>query len=202
MLRKLSDGLLAGFMVSFGSAIFLACDVKYVGAFLFCIALVVICNEGYNLFTGKVGYMVENHKKEDFSVLLIGLFGNAVVTCLAGMAIAYAVPEIGEKALVLCTAKLEQEFFQTLIRAIFCGILMYLAVCLVQEHHTPLGIFFCIPVFSLSGDEHSIANMFYFGASGIVSLEAFKFICVAILGNSIGGMLFPVLKLPRKLGNK
>ena len=104
MLRKLSDGLLAGFMVSFGSAIFLACDVKYVGAFLFCIALVVICNEGYNLFTGKVGYMVENHKKEDFSVLLIGLFGNAVVTCLAGMAIAYAVPEIGEKALVLCTA--------------------------------------------------------------------------------------------------
>ena len=82
------------------------------------------------------------------------------------------------------------------------GILMYLAVCLFKEHHTPLGIFFCIPVFSLSGYEHCIANMFYFGASGIVSLEAFKFICVAILGNSIGGMLFPILKLPRKLGNK
>ena len=194
--------LLAGLCIGLGGTVCLSVDNGVVGAALFSIGLLTILAFGFNLFTGKVGYMVENHKKEDFSVLLIGLFGNAVVTCLAGMAIAYAVPEIGEKALVLCTAKLEQEFFQTLIRAIFCGILMYLAVCLFKEHHTPLGIFFCIPVFSLSGYEHSIANMFYFGASGIVSLEAFKFICVAILGNSIGGMLFPVLKLPRKLGNK
>ena len=83
-----------------------------------------------------------------------------------------------------------------------CGILMYLAVCLFKEHKTPLGIFFCVPVFILSGYEHSIANMFYFGASGIVSLEAFAYIWVVILGNSIGGMLFPILKLPRKLGKK
>ncbi len=202
MLKKLTDGLLAGIMVSIGGGVFLGCDNKYVGAVMFCIALVCICNDGYSLFTGKVGYIVESHKKEDFSVLLMGLLGNAIATCLLGIALSYAVPGFGEKALGLCTAKLEQDFFQTLIRAIMCGILMYLAVCLFKEHKTPLGIFFCVPVFILSGYEHSIANMFYFGASGIVSLEAFAYIWVVILGNSIGGMLFPILKLPRKLGKK
>ena len=202
MLRKLTDGLLAGIMVSIGGGVFLGCDNKYVGAVMFCIALVCICNDGYNLFTGKVGYIVESHKKDDFSVLLLGLLGNAIATCFIGMALSYAVPGFGEKALSMCNAKLGQDFFQTLIRAIFCGILMYLAVCLFKEHKTPLGIFFCVPVFILSGYEHSIANMFYFGASGIVSLEAFAYIWTVILGNSIGGMLFPILKLPRKLGKK
>ncbi|MBQ7010579.1 MAG: formate/nitrite transporter family protein [Clostridia bacterium] len=202
MLRKLTDGLLAGIMVSIGGGVFLGCENKYVGAVMFCIALVCICNDGYSLFTGKVGYIVESHKKEDFSALLLGLLGNAIATCLIGMALSYAVPGFGEKALSMCNAKLGQDFFQTLIRAIFCGILMYLAVCLFKEHKTPLGIFFCVPVFILSGYEHSIANMFYFGASGIVSLEAFAYIWVVILGNSIGGMLFPILKLPRKLGKK
>jgi formate/nitrite transporter FocA (FNT family) len=198
MLKKIADGILAGIMVSIGGGVFLGCENKYVGAIMFCIALVCICNDGYSLFTGKVGYIVESHKKEDFSVLLTGLLGNAIATCFIGMALAYAVPGFGAKALMLCSAKLEQEFFQTLIRAIFCGILMYLAVCLFKEHKTPLGIFFCVPVFILSGYEHSIANMFYFGASGIKSLEAFAYIWVVILGNSIGGMLFPLLKLPRK----
>ena len=202
MLRKLTDGLLAGIMVSIGGGVFLGCENKYVGAVMFCIALVCICNDGYSLFTGKVGYIVESHKKEDFSALLLGLLGNAIATCLIGMALSYAVPGFGEKALSMCNAKLGQDFFQTLIRAIFCGILMYLAVCLFKEHKTPLGIFFCVPVFILSGYEHSIANMFYLGASGIVSLEAFAYIWVVILGNSIGGMLFPILKLPRKLGKK
>ena len=37
------------------------------------------------------------------------------------------------------------------------------------------------------------ADMFYFAASGIVSLKAFGFIWIIIIGNAIGGMLPPVL---------
>ena len=121
MLRKLTDGLLAGFMVSIGGGVFLGCENKYVGAVMFCIALVCICNDGYNLFTGRVGYIVESHKKDDFSTLLLGLLGNAIATCVLGMALSYAVPGFGAKALSMCEAKLGQDFFQTLIRAIFCG---------------------------------------------------------------------------------
>jgi len=55
------------------------------------------------------------------------------------------------------------------------------------------GIVFCIPVFILCGFEHSIADLFYFAASGIVSLEACLFLWIVILGNALGGMLLPLL---------
>ena len=58
---------------------------------------------------------------------------------------------------------------------------------------TCVGILFCIPVFILAGFEHSIADIFYFAASGIVSLPALGFIWTVILGNTLGGMILPVL---------
>lgn len=77
--------------------------------------------------------------------------------------------------------------------------LVYLAVIIFREKKTPIGIIFCIPVFILSGFEHSIADIFYFAASGIVSLKAFGFLWLVILGNSIGGLALPVLN---KIGKK
>jgi len=93
----------------------------------------------------------------------------------------------------MCTGKLSQVFISTLIRAFFCGILMYLAVSIYKEKKSVLGIIFCIPVFILCGFEHSIADIFYFAVSGIVSLQAFGFIWTVILGNAVGGMIIPVL---------
>ena len=91
--------------------------------------------------------------------------------------------------------KLEnQELWQTLIRAFFCGILMYVAVSVYKENNTPLGIMFCIPVFILSGFEHSIADMCYFAVAGY-TLPAVLFVAVVVVGNAIGGMFLPALKL-------
>ena len=57
---------------------------------------------------------------------------------------------------------------------------------------------FCIPVFILSGFEHSIANMFYFAAAGSLSLNVILYILTVILGNSVGGIFFELLTLPFK----
>ena len=97
--------------------------------------------------------------------------------------------------------KHDQEAFSVLllglmgntIGTILCGLALRSAIASYRDNKTPLGILFCIPVFILSGFEHSIADIFYFAASGIVSLKAFGFILTVILGNSIGGMLLPVL---------
>lgn len=193
MLKKIVNGISAGVLIAIGGSVFLACDNKYIGAILFSVALLCICYKGYSLFTGKIGYIPQKHGKEELSVLLLGLFGNAIATIALGYLIAYAIPNIGEKALTVCTAKLEQEFFQTLIRAFFCGVLMYLAVSIYRDKNTSLGILFCIPVFILSGFEHSIADIFYFAASGIVSLKAFVFLMTVILGNAIGSMLLSAM---------
>lgn len=195
MLKQVIDGIFAGILISIGGSVYLSCDNKYVGAVLFSVALLCICYQGYSLYTGKICYIPQKHGKEEISVLLTGLLGNVLATTVCGYALRYAIPKIGEAALNSCTVKLQQSFGQTLIRAIFCGILIFLAVDIFRNHKTPLGILFCIPVFILSGFEHSVADMFYFAASGIVSLNAFVFIMVVILGNSIGGALIPALKL-------
>lgn len=199
MLKQTVNGVFAGILISIGGAVYLSCDNKYVGAVLFSVALLCICYMGYSLYTGKICYIPEKHTKDEISILLTGLLGNVTATTICGYALTYAIPKLKEAALASCTVKLEQNFLQTVIRAVFCGILIYLAVDIFKNHKTPLGIIFCIPVFILSGYEHSVADMFYFAASGIVSLKAFVFIWLVILGNTIGGMLIPLLSL---LGGK
>ncbi len=197
MLKRIIDGILAGIMVGIGGFVYLSMysESKVVGAVLFAVALLVICYNGYSLFTGKIGYLPLNHTKNDISVLLLGLFGNAIGTILCGLAAKVACPKLCDVATLICTSKLEQSIPAALIRAMFCGILMYVAVSMFKDHKTNVGIFICIPVFILSGFEHSIANMFYFAASNIVSLKAFGYIWLIVLGNAIGGMLIPLMTM-------
>ena len=208
MLNKICNGISAGLLISVGGCVFLSCngDNKYVGAFFFCVALLCICMKGYSLYTGKICYIVGDTREkgaEAWSVMLLGLLGNAVATILCGIAVRYAIANIGTAAEALCQAKLaSQTLPQTLIRSVFCGMMVYLSVAIYREKNSALGILFCIPTFILSGFEHSIADMFYFGASGIVSLDAFVFLMVVILGNSIGGLLLPLLSMTAGIGKK
>ena len=196
MLKHFSGGIIAGILISIGGTVFLSCENKTVGAILFAVALLCICMLGYNLFTGKICYIPEKHDKEAFSQLLLGLLGNLIGTTVCGYGIRYAIPVVGEAAQKACETRLTVQVFpQTLIRAVFCGILIYLAVEIYKKHKSIAGIVFCIPVFILSGFEHSIADMFYFAASGIVSLKAFGFLWTVILGNTVGGMLLPLLSM-------
>ena len=197
-MSKILSGISAGILISIGGSVFLACDNKYVGAVMFSVALLCICLKGYSLYTGKIGFIPEMHDKEAFSVLLLGLLGNLIGTVVCGYAIRYALPALGETAEKICTLKLEQAFPQTLIRGIFCGVLMYLAVSIFRDKQKVIGILFCIPVFILAGFEHSVADMYYFAASGIVSLDAFVFLMTVVLGNTIGGMLLPILMKAEK----
>ena len=195
MLRDTLSGVSAGVCIALGGSVFLACENRVVGAVLFSVALLCICMKGYALFTGKVGFLPEEHTKSAVELLLLGLLGNLIGTLLCGLLLRYALPASGETARTICEAKLTQAAPVTLVRGFFCGVLMYLAVSIWKERKTPLGILFCIPVFILSGFEHSIADMFYFAASGIVSLRACGFLWLVIIGNALGAMLLPGLNL-------
>ncbi len=201
--KKIIDGILAGLLISLGGTVFLACSSsgltygKYIGAFLFPLALICICMRGYALYTGKIGLLPEKHSKEDVSVLLLCLLGNTIATVAVGYLIALTFPSYLAYAKEICTAKLDQGLGFALVRAFFCGILVYLAVDVWKSHRSALGIILCITAFILSGYEHSIADIFYFATSGIVSWDAFLYLVIIILGNSLGGLLIPVLQLIR-----
>ena len=198
MLRKILAGVCAGILISIGGTVFLACENRVVGAVFFSVALLCICYKGYSLFTGKVGYLPEKHDREAVSVLLWGLLGNTIGTVLGGLLIRYALPAVGTAAEASAAAKLAQLPLQTLIRAFFCGVLMYLAVSIFRDAKSPLAILYGIPVFILSGFEHSIADIFYLAAAEAFTWRALGFLCVVLVGNSLGGMILPLLGMAGK----
>lgn len=205
MLKKTVSGIFAGTMISIGGTVFLslAGTNKIIGAFFFSVALLCICMQGYSLYTGKIGFILSNHSREAMGVLWFGLLGNIIATVCFGLALGYAIPGIVEAAGPICESKLDQQWLQTFIRAVFCGMLMYQAVSIYKNQGRNIsGILFCIPVFILSGFEHSIANMFYFAAARSFSLEVAVYILIVILGNSLGGMFFELLALPFKKSEK
>ena len=197
-LSRIANGLLAGIMISIGGSVFLAClgESRIAAAFFFTIALLCICIKGYSLYTGKIGFIPEKHDREAFSILLWGLLGNVIATALCGLAVRYAIPNLEAVAVTACAGKLTQAWWQTLIRGTFCGILMYIAVSIYRDKQTVSGILFCVPVFILSGFEHSIANMFYFAVSGdFFTVRGVIYLALVVLGNSLGAMMMPLLAM-------
>ncbi len=194
ILQKIVNGVLAGIMIIIGCTVYLACENKVFGAVFFSVALLTICFMGFSLYTGKIGLMTLKNFKKDFTVLTLGLLGNVIATFLFGLLIGYALPNIQAVAQTAVANKLKESFLEALIRGVFCGILMYVAVAVYREKNSIAGIFFCVPVFILCGFEHSIANMGYFAIAGVINLQSFGYIWIVILGNTIGGLLLPVLR--------
>ena len=205
-MKDLFYGVNAGLLIGIGGTVYLSlaslgAGCKIAGAVLFAVALICICAKGYSLYTGKVGFMAYAHGAGDFAALGCCLLGNIVGTFAAGVLIRFALPAVGAAAETLCDAKLEQEIPTAFIRALFCGILMYLAVAVYREKSTYIGILFCVPVFILCGFEHSVANMFYFAVAGKLSLQTALYLAVIVLGNSVGGLLLPILGMAAEIGS-
>ena len=198
MLSKILNGVSAGLMVSIGCAVFLACGIKEVGAVLFTVALLVICFRGYSLYTGKIGFIPFSHKKEDFSVLFLGLLGNAIGMIVFGLLISVALPNLKANAIIICTAKLEQTWYKTIIRGLFCGVLMFIAVYVYKENKSIVAIIFAIPTFILCGFEHSVADIGYFAIANMFSLDIVLFILIVVVGNTIGSMILPFLSMANR----
>ncbi|MBR2827648.1 MAG: formate/nitrite transporter family protein [Bacilli bacterium] len=207
-MKKLSvyliKSILAGFMIGVGGTIFLSIDNKIIGASLFAIGLFMIVVNEYNLYTGKIGYLLDN-KPSYLIEILMTIIGNFIGTFIVGFALKFTrlYPTIHEKVKTICNIKLEDTWSSILILSIFCGMLMYLAVngykTLKDQAAKYISVFICVIVFILSSFEHSIANMYYFTVAGWSS-KAFFYLFIMILGNMIGGLTIPILiKIKKKL---
>ncbi len=205
LISYLAYSFASGLLVSMGGVVYLSCDNKYLGAMLFGLGLYTIIQFGFYLFTGKVGYIVNKGVKYIPEVLLI-LFGNFIGTFVT----AFLVNQtrfgnaISEKAYNIMEGKLADSPLSAFILAIFCGMLMYIAVenaSISRKTNSDVsiiaGTLLAIMVFILSGFNHCIADMFYLFVSGNYKTEAIVYFICVILGNSVGGMTLPVI---RKLG--
>lgn len=190
--------VLTGFAIGIGGAVNLSCDNKYVGAFLFGTGLFVILFFGFSLFTGKVGYAVENPPSYLIDLAVIWL-GNLLGTALTGwLILGTRISSIGERAAGMCETKLGDSAGSILILAFFCGMLMFIAADGYKTIKNPVGqvlvIFLPVMVFILSGFEHCVANMFYFTVGSAWSPKAFGWLLLMSLGNALGGIFIPLVR--------
>ena len=191
----LLKGILAGIMIAIGGTVYLMVSSKELGAILFAIGLFVIVVNGLNLFTGKVGYII-NYSHSYLGEVLLTLLGNFIGTLLTGGILLNTriSAVLNVKASKLVEVKLNDNYLSIFTLAIFCGILMYLAVNGYKTIKDPLGkylaVFLGVSVFILSGFEHCVANMYYFTVAKAWSLHSLTFMLVMILGNAVGAVLF------------
>lgn len=191
-------GMLGGMCVAIGEAAFLSVNSKPLGALFFTVGLFVICTFGFNLFTGKICYVFDNGRTYALDCAIIW-FGNLLGAWLTGMAFrATRISPLAEKAASLCQVKFDDSLWSVFILAVFCNILIFVAVDGYRNNPHELGkylsLFFGVTVFIICGFEHCVANMFYISMAGLWSGQAVAFILVNTVGNALGGVLIPLVR--------
>jgi len=196
-----ANAFLSGLMISVGGAVYLLCENKIIGSFLFSFGLFTIVQRGFALYTGKVGYIPENPPVYIISTL-VTLIGNAAGTAFAAFLLQQTrfSQTLREKACICMEIKTGDSISSQLVLGAFCGMLMYLAVDNAKESrkkNADLSFVFgiCIPVmiFIICGFNHSVADAFYMFSAGTFP-EDTGYILIVAAGNAAGGMTIPFIR--------
>lgn len=192
--------IIGGLCIGLGATAYLCTENVIFGSLLFTLGLFAICTMGFNLFIGKVSYILEKRPYRFIELPLIWL-GNLIGT--AGLALLLSLTRVGEslseRAAELCRIKLGDNPLSVFILAIFCNLLIFIAVDGFKNNPHPLGkylgLFLGVIAFIFCSYEHCIANMFYFAAGGAWSINALLYLIIITVGNSVGGLLIPICRI-------
>lgn len=188
MKKIIINAISAGMLISIVSYCNLVCGNNYVGAVLFAFGLIVICAYSMNLFTGMAGYII----KSNFAQFLVATGLNCLTAFTFGV-LGSLNPVCREKAAAVCAAKIDKGVLWMFVSAIFCGILIYLGVDFYKKRGSFLGMIFAVPLFVVCGFDHTVADMFYYGAAGSYKIEDIMLVFAALLGNIAGSNIIRFL---------
>ena len=150
----------------------------------------MVCYLQLHLYTGKIGFTINNHNKKDLADLGLMLMGNIIGTVCMGLT---PLNIDSAKIETIINNKMALNIPLIFINAFMCGVLMYIAVYIYKHRNSIVGILFCIPTFILCGFEHVIAYCYYFVASRTINLDSIIFLCITLLGNTVGSIAFALL---------
>jgi len=213
-------GVYAGLAIGFGGLLNIISNSlldsapiwgRVLGSFLFPVGLTLVCFLGLNLFTGKIGYVLDN--KKDYLVYLgLVYLGNIVGALLLGLFCLLVFPSksgIQGQAWIISNAKLIKFEFLPLMKlfagSVLCGVCVYTAVfcfkIFKQWWLKVIGIFVPIFIFVFFGFNHCVANMFYFAFGwNYGNPLSYLNLLIVTLGNSIGAIaLNELIKAFKKL---
>lgn len=196
-------GILAGIAIGLGGWLYLKTrEISgnlILSAFLFSLGLILICNFGFFLYTGRICYLFkkDNLKQNPPYVLqlFVGLIGNYLGALVMGT-IFKTFNKVPTFVYQMIETKVSYEWWKTIVLAMFCGMLIYFAVEGFSKIENNLGkyvvLVLCVGGFIICGFEHCIANMFYLSIDNTFTMNSVLSIMYVIIGNSIGGLIVPV----------
>ncbi len=214
--KNLASGFLAGLFIGLAGLIYgvVACSAGTVletvlGSFMFSFGLLLVCSFGVKLYTGKIGYVLDNKPSyliELGEMLLGNILGAVVVGFIVHCSSTYYASLI-TKVTAICNLKLAHEWYALLFQSMGCGILVYLAVECFKSNHHPIiritGLILCITVMVAVGFTHIIAEMFFFTVLNLWNGETIVYLLLVLLGNSLGSiflhLLFKIVKKEDKV---
>lgn len=197
------QSLLAGVLIGCGDIVYVACENKIAGSFLFSLGLISILVKGYPLYTGRIGY-VESLKDIYKPIggmlpMILANFAGIGITCLLANATRLDLSAVDG----MVQAKVGQGWTSAAFLSWGCGIMMYLAVNGWRKTQNPVMVIMPIMFFILCGFEHCIANFGYFwmwiGREGFahvgeriveLPLGFCTNLLVMIAGNALGSLTF------------
>ena len=207
-MKTFLKGIMAGVCISLGGWLFLYCGYKtstnlnIIGAFMFPIGLVLICNLGYYLYTGKICYLFTDKTKTRnilFKELGMGILGNFIGCLAIGTLLRYTTVIDNTNLLIyidkIINNKINYQWYEMITMSFFCGMLVYFAVDGFKKSENivmkNLFVFIFISTFILCGFEHCVANMFYYAVGSIHTINSYFSLALCIIGNTLGGLFVP-----------
>ena len=187
-MRMFVKAIYAGFAIGIGGIIYLSVDNKVLASLFFSFGLSTIVTQGFNLYTGKIGFVKEWREMPDMMLILAG---NFMATFIAAMLAKAA--NLGIDSTQMVHNKLDNSLIHVFLLSVFCGVMMYLAIDNYNKSKNIVFVIAAVMIFILSGFEHSIANMFYFEIANAYSLKSLLYILVMAAGNGVGAKIFGLM---------
>lgn len=211
-------GFLAGIYISLGATLYslvtgINLKLKYLGAILFTLGLILVIYKKAQLFTGNNLMFVSLFQKNAHWKLVLNnwikvYFANFLGALTSVLIVHFFLGDFDlftSNLKHITKVKTSYTFDHALIRAIFCNVLVCIAIILAITCRSLkfklLGIIIPVSLFVYLGFEHSIANMFFIplGLSfdKISLLEGFllllKNLIPVTIGNILGGFLISLI---------
>ena len=202
MLTKFIKAVMGGICIGIGGSAYLSIGNPIVGSLIFSIGLLLICMNGFKLFTGSISYVrLETRSITNVIVILIG---NIVGAWFIGLIFYMSRPDTMNHAANICFNKLD-EGWRIMPLAFMCNVLIFFAVDTFNRYKTNYFIrvftlMLCIMAFILSGYEHCIANVFYFSAVQLFDVKVLGYLMLNIIFNAIGGIcIYRLTRLAKRV---
>lgn len=205
--------IIIGIALSFSVAGIIQVEGKLYGkiaiGLTFWVALGLLAFAGGELFTGNcfvftVGYLERSVSlKKTAKLLLINYIGNLLGCMVLSFIYVQSKAMVGISDVYIqktALSKLDTSTGQLFFRAVLCNFVVCLAIWLCykmkEESAKLIMMLFCVLTFSVSGFEHSIANMGIFSIALMLPHEAdlavfaiVKNVLIVTFGNMVGGSL-------------